>query len=71
MPFGMVIGVGRGIGVLDGGDDRGRGRDSFGVNLGRPIVTNGTLRRGCSQITLGRTCHYYYPAHSEYSVNRP
>ena len=25
------------------------------VNLGRPIVTNGTLRRGSSQITLGRT----------------
>jgi len=25
---------------LDGGGDRRKGRDSFGVNLGRPIVTN-------------------------------
>jgi len=28
----------------------------LGVNLGRHIVTNGTLRCGSSQITLGRTC---------------
>ena len=41
MPFGMVSGVGRGMGVLDGGGDRPRRRGSFGVNLGRPIVTNG------------------------------
>jgi len=41
MPFGMVSGVGRGMGVLDGGGDRRRARGSFGVNLGRPIVTNG------------------------------
>jgi len=27
--------------VLDGGGDRRKGRGSFGVNLGRPIVTNG------------------------------
>jgi len=32
---------GRGIGVLDGGGDRRRGRAELGVNLGRPIVTNG------------------------------
>jgi len=38
-----VSGVGRGMGVLDGGDDRRRGRGSFGVNLGRPIVTNGAF----------------------------
>ena len=31
----------RGMGVLDGDGDRRRGRDSFGVNLGRLIVTNG------------------------------
>ena len=30
MPFGMVSGVGRGMGVLDGGGDRRRERDSFG-----------------------------------------
>jgi len=39
MPFGMVSGVGRGMGVLDQGGDHQRGRDSFGVNLGRSIVT--------------------------------
>jgi len=39
MPFGLVSGVGRG--VLDFGGDRRRGMDSLGVNLWRPIVTNG------------------------------
>ena len=35
------------------GDRRREGAD-FGVNLGRPIVTNGDfVRRGSSQITLG------------------
>jgi len=33
-----VSGVDQGIGVLDGGGYRRRGRGSFGVNLGRPIV---------------------------------
>jgi len=37
----MVIGVGRGMGVLDGVGDRQRGRGSLGMNFGRPIVTNG------------------------------
>ena len=44
MPFGVVRGVGRGMGVLDVGGDRRRERGSFGqfgVNVGRPIVTNG------------------------------
>ena len=41
MPFGMVSGVGRGMGVLDAGGNRQRGRGVLGVNLGRPIVTNG------------------------------
>jgi len=40
----MVSGVSRGMGVLDGGGNRRRGTGSFGVNLGRPIVTNHTLR---------------------------
>jgi len=39
--FGVVSGVGRGMGVLDGGGDHRRGRGSFGVNVGHPIVTNG------------------------------
>ena len=33
MPFGMVNGVGRGMGVLDGGGDRRRERGSFGVEF--------------------------------------
>jgi len=41
MRFGMVSGVGRRMGVLDGGGDRRRGRDSFGMNLGRPLVISG------------------------------
>jgi len=42
MPFGVVSGVGLGMGVLDFGDDRRRGRGSLGVNLRNPIViTNG------------------------------
>jgi len=41
MPFGVVSGFGLGMGVLDFGGDRRRGRDSLGVNLQRPIVTNG------------------------------
>jgi len=40
MPFGVVSGVGLGMGVLDFDGDRRRGRGSFGVN---PIVTNGNF----------------------------
>ena len=34
MPFGMVSGVDRGMGVLDGNVDRWRGRGSFGAEFG-------------------------------------
>jgi len=43
MPFGVMRGVGRGMGVLNGGRDHRR-RNSFGVNVeqaGKPIVNNG------------------------------
>jgi len=40
MPFVVVSGVGRGMGV-DWNRDRRRERGSFGVNVGRPIVTSG------------------------------
>jgi len=40
MPFGVVSGVGRGMGVLDGGDDRRRGKGSFAKC---PIVINGAF----------------------------
>jgi len=41
MPFGVVSGVGLGMGVLDFDGDRRRGRGSLGVNLWRPIITKG------------------------------
>jgi len=41
VPFGVVRGVGRGMGVLDFGSDRQREGAVLGVNLRRPIVTNG------------------------------
>jgi len=34
MPFGVVSGVGRGMGVLDGGDDSRRNRGNFGGEFG-------------------------------------
>jgi len=43
MPFGVVNGVSRGMGVLDGGDDRRREGAVLRVSLGRPIVTNGVF----------------------------
>ena len=41
MLFGVVSGIGLGMGVLDFGGDHRTGRGSLGVNLQRPIVTNG------------------------------
>jgi len=41
MPFGVLSGVGLGMGVLDFGGDHRKGRGSLGVNLRHPIVTNG------------------------------
>jgi len=41
MPFRVVRGVGRGMGVLDFDGDRQKERSILGVNLRRPIVTNG------------------------------
>ena len=44
MPFGMVSGIGRGVGVLEMGWLSSKGKGQFlGVNLGRLIVTNGTF----------------------------
>jgi len=42
MPFGVVSGVRLGMDVLDFGGDRRRGRGSLGgLNMRRPIITNG------------------------------
>jgi len=43
MPFGLVSGVGRGMGVLDGGGYRRREGAVLDINVGRPIETNGIL----------------------------
>ena len=43
MPFRVVSRVVRMMGVLDGGGDRRREGTVLGVNLGRPIVTNGVF----------------------------
>jgi len=43
MPLGVVSGFVRGMGVLDGGGHRRRGRGSFGGEFGRPIVTSGNF----------------------------
>jgi len=55
---GMVRGVGRGMGVLDGDRDHRRGEAVFGVNWGRTILTNGDFATGLFPITLGSTCQY-------------
>jgi len=49
MPFRIVSGVGRGMGVLDGGGDCRRGKGSFMDEFGASFATRS------SQITL-RTC---------------
>ena len=41
MPFGVVSGVGRGMGILDGGGYRRWEWAVLGVNVGHPTVTNG------------------------------
>jgi len=38
--------------VLDFGGDRRRGRSILGVNLWRPIVTNGDLLRRCVEVRI-------------------
>ena len=43
MSLEVMSGVSQGMGVLDGGSYRQRGRGSFGVKLGCPIVTNGNF----------------------------
>jgi len=43
MPFVMVSGVGREMGILDRNEDRRRERGSLGVNMGHPIVTKGDV----------------------------
>jgi len=60
MLFGMVSGVGRGMGALDRGSDRRKERGSFGVNLGRPIVTSGHLAMRLFANYFGQDLLHYY-----------
>ena len=55
MPFGVMSGVGRVMGVFDGGGDRRREGTVLGMGtLWRSfILCREGWRRGCSQITLG------------------
>jgi len=50
IPFAVVSGVGQGMGALDGGRDHRREGEVLGVNVGHPIVTNGTLLRSCAKV---------------------
>jgi len=50
--FGVMSGVGQGTGVLDGGNDRRRGRGNLGMNLGRPLCESDALITNY----FGRTC---------------
>jgi len=43
VPLGVVSGVGRGMGVLEGGGDHRSGGGNLGVNVGHLIVTNNIL----------------------------
>ena len=67
----VVSGVGLGMGVLDFGGDRRRGRGSLGVNLRRPIVTKGdfvgsfVVVWNCVQRSSCRLAfEFYLPTHS-------
>ena len=50
MPFKVVSGVGRGIGVLDGVVIIRAEGAVLGVNVGRPIVTSGPLLHSCVEM---------------------
>jgi len=52
MPFVVVSGVVRGMGVLDGDGDRRREGAVLRMNLGRPIVTNGDFIDNISVRTI-------------------
>jgi len=59
MPFVMVSGVGRGMGVLDGGGDHRREDTVLEVNVEYPVITNGDSD-ALFPNNLRRTCCYYY-----------
>jgi len=69
MPFGVVRGVGRGMGVLDGVlIIEGEGA-VLGVNLRHPIVTNGAFAMRSFQITLRTCCLCFRAVPNSQSIN--
>jgi len=56
MLFVMVIGVGQGMGVLDGGGDHGRGMGSFWGKCGASNRNKCGIATCSSKITLRSTC---------------
>ena len=54
MPFEMVSGVGRGMGVLDEGGYRRREGAVLRLTLGRPVVTNGDFATQLFQNYFGQ-----------------
>jgi len=65
MPFGVVSGVSQGMGVLDGGGDRRRGRGNFVDECGASHYSQWTLCcvivRNCVQIDVVLRCEYSIP----------
>jgi len=60
MPFGMVSGVARRMDVLDEVDDCRREGAVLGVNLERPIVTNGDFATQLFPNYFGQDLFYVF-----------
>jgi len=60
MPFRMVSGIGRGIGVLDGVIIVEREGAVLGVNFARPIITNGDYATRLFLNYFGQYLFFYF-----------
>jgi len=58
MPFGVFSGIGRGMGVLHGGNDRRRGRGSFGGEFGASHCNQWGRRCTLPKFFWGSTCYF-------------
>jgi len=56
MPFVMVSGVGRGMGVLNGVGYHRIGRGSFGVEFWAPLYPKGNLLHSCAKCVQRTSC---------------
>ena len=57
MPFGVVSGVGRGMGVLDGDGDRRRGRGNFGGEV-EPVEASYCNQWGLCDAALLKSLYF-------------